>query len=226
MAHLIFHLNILADPAMIRFHAQYGIAELLAETYGNRPAWYRAYGQILADWDSYHADLNFSGEEGMGDMREARFRVMRALFRIVGIAEPSQEEIHALADKALTIRWGDVFGHYGVRVLALAEQYEISLVSYFPQIQLEAIAGSRRENQISHCFGADTFEQYEMNRHYFEMLLLSLKAKPEDCLYIDKQTQVLEAASQLGIKTFLVESHEDTFHWYLRFYDFLAKETP
>jgi FMN phosphatase YigB (HAD superfamily) len=129
---------------------------------------------------------------------------MRALFRIRGIAELSQDEIHALADKALRAIDGDVFFHDSHDVLNdFAEKYSITLVSYLPEAQLEAMA---RVAGIHHCFGADTFEQYEMNPRYFEMLLIRLKARPEDCIYIDKQAQVLEAASKLGVKTCLAQN--------------------
>jgi hypothetical protein len=204
MKHLIFHLNILADPAMIRALIQEGTARMLGEIYGDEQAWFSAYSKVLGDWNSYHADLNFSGEDGMADMREARFRIMRALFRIRGIAELSQDEIHALADKALRAIDGDVFFHDSHDLLnELGEKYSISLVSYLPQAQVETMA---KVAKVHHCFGADTFEQYEMNQRYFEMLLIRLKAKPEDCIYIDKQAQVLETASKLGVKTCLAQN--------------------
>jgi hypothetical protein len=200
MKHLIFHLNILADPSMIRAHTQVGVARMLGEIYGNEQSWFSAYGKILADWDSYHSDLNFSGDDGMVDMREARFRIMRALFRITGKAEPSQDEIHLLANRVLRVISGDVFFHDSHDLLNhLAPNHTITLISYLPQAQLEAIA---KDVNAHHYIGADTFEQYEMNRHYFEMLLTRLQATPEECLYIDKQEKVLEAAFQTGIKTF------------------------
>lgn len=224
MKHLIFHLNILADPAMIRAQMQIGTARMLGEIYGDEEAWFSAYGKVLADWHSYHADLNFSGDDGMADMREARFRIMRALFRITGKPEPSQDEIHALADKALTGIQGDVFVHDSHDVLShYAENYFITLVSYLPQAQLETIAKVAR---VHHCIGADTFEQYEMNRRYFEMLLTHLKAKPEQCVYVDKQAQVLEAASQLNIKIFFVAPHQKARSWWQELKNFIAKETP
>jgi FMN phosphatase YigB (HAD superfamily) len=204
MADLIFHLNSLVDSTKIRVHSQIGIAHFMSENYGSDGKWFEAYSKIVNDWASYHSDLNFSGEDGMAHMREARFRIMRALFRLAGKPEPSQDMIHALADEALKIKWPNLFGEFIHSALKnLGKQHKISLVSYFPQVQLEAIVEAENlQETIVSCIGADTFEQYEMNQRYFEMLLRHLKAKPEECIYIDKQKQVLEAASQMGLKPF------------------------
>ena len=86
------------------------------------------------------------------------------------------------------------------------------------------IKGSLLRAKIQHFIGADTFEQYEMNSRYFEMLLNRLKAKPEDCFYIDKQTQVLGVAAKLGIKTFNVEAYHRPQFWWQELIDFIAKE--
>jgi FMN phosphatase YigB (HAD superfamily) len=231
MAHLIFHLNVLADPASIRALTLRGMAQFLGKIYGNETKWYDAFLKIFGDWNSYHADLNFSGEDGMADMREARFRIMRALFRLAGIAEPSQEEIHRLADESLTKahREGDIFFHDSIGVIdILSEKHSLTLVSYFPQAQLEAmVKASGVHHLIKHFIGADSFEQYEMNRRYFEMLLNHLKAKPEECLYIDKQSKVLEVASQVGLKIFAVEEpFVVARHWWEKLDNFIAKEIP
>lgn len=225
--YLIFHLNVLADPAMIRAHTQVGIARMLGEIYGDEQAWFSAYHEILADWDSYHADLNFSGDDGMADMREARFRIMRALFRIMSKPDPSQEEIHALADEALVKAHDSESFFYASHnlLMNLAKTHSISLVSYFPQVQLEAfVKTSLIKGKIQHFIGADTFEQYDMNQRYFEILVNRLQAKPENCIYIDKQEQVLEAAAQVGIKTFFANptQHSRIFSQELK--NFIAKE--
>jgi len=202
MKHLIFHLNILAGRHVIRESIQKGVARMLGEIYDDEQAWFSAYGKVLFDWDSYHADLNFSGDDGMANMREARFRIMRALFRIAGKPEPSQDEIHALADKALKAIDGDVFSHDIHKLLTeLYQNHSITVISYLPVAQLDAIIkAAQLQEAILNLIGGDTFEQFDMNRQYFEILLKRLKAKPEECLYIDKQEKVLEEASQAGIK--------------------------
>jgi FMN phosphatase YigB (HAD superfamily) len=64
-----------------------------------------------------------------------------------------------------------------------------------------------------------------MNRSYFEHLVNHLKAKPEDCIYVDEQAQVLEAAAKLGMKIFSVEKYHRPINWWQDFLEFLAKET-
>jgi FMN phosphatase YigB (HAD superfamily) len=227
MANLIFHLNILADTSMIRTHYQLGLSQMLGERFGNQQKWFNAYAKILPDWDAYHTDLNFSGEDGMADMREARFRIMRALFRLVDVPEPSLDEIHSLADEALSKAHlvGDIFLHETHHLLEeLSEKHIVSLVAYFPQKQLEAMGkGSHLHTKIQHFIGADTFEQYEMNQDYFAMLLKRLNAKPDDCVYVDKQTQVIESAAQVGLKTFLVPANTKTRDWWQKLMAFLNR---
>src|SRR5687767_2817663 len=131
MKHLIFHLNVYCIDGMISFYYRQNLSQMLSEIYGDRSAWFSAYDKVLADWDSYHADLNFSGDDGMADMREARFRIMRALFRIVGKPEPNQDEIHRLADKSIEMSYltGDIFYHESHDLLPpLPDQYILCCV--------------------------------------------------------------------------------------------------
>jgi FMN phosphatase YigB (HAD superfamily) len=74
------------------------LGRVMAARYGGTPeAWSDANLQIVADWDSYFADLNLDGEEGIADMWEGMYRTTRALFRLTRTPEPGFDELLALS---------------------------------------------------------------------------------------------------------------------------------
>lgn len=206
LKHIIFHLNILADPILLRRHYQHGLAKIMQNRYGKTEQfWADIQEQIFADWASYHADLNYSSDDGMRDMREGRFRVTRALFRLAGIPEPSKQEITQLAEDLISEapKYGDAFSHGTKDLLAWLNEKNLSitLISYYPEIQLRAIlSGGQLDKYTGFAIGADTFEQYEMDRRYFEYLLNKLHAQAPECLYVDNQETMLTVAEKIGMK--------------------------
>lgn len=99
---LINCIGILVDGHKIRQCYQQNMAQVMSEHYGKSPEfWQTIDQQIVADWASYHADLNFSGDDGIIDMYEALFRVTRALFTIGQVPEPEKPEITALANELI-----------------------------------------------------------------------------------------------------------------------------
>lgn len=218
--YIIFHLNILANPELLRSHYQNGLAEIMQQSYGqSQQFWLDIQTQVFADWDSYHADLNYSGDDGMADMREGRFRVTRALFRLAKLPEPSTQEMTQLAENLMTQapKNGDALFHDSHDALNwLAEQnYSLTIVSYYPEKQVQAIlCGAQIEHEISQFIGADTFEQFDMNKRYFEYLVNKLKSQPSECLYVDNQANVIESAAQSGMKFFQAESSVKPRLWF------------
>jgi beta-phosphoglucomutase-like phosphatase (HAD superfamily) len=209
--HLIFHLNSLADPLLLRAHYQLGLAKIMQQRYGQpQQFWVDIQTQIFADWDSYHADLNYSGEDGMADMREGRFRLTCALFRLAKIPEPPKQEITQLADDliAQAPKCADALGQDSIDLLLMLHKqgYFLSIISYYPEQQVQAIlCGADIEEKISYVIGANTFEQFDMNSRYFMSLVNHLRCQPPECIYIDNQDEVIEAAAQLGMKTLYVK---------------------
>jgi phosphoglycolate phosphatase-like HAD superfamily hydrolase len=90
ITHLFFRLHgVLTDPA--RMYPAYSLrcGEYLAARFGlTADRWAAAHRQTLADWDSYYADLDLEGDDGMDHFWEGLFRTTRALFRIAGAPEP------------------------------------------------------------------------------------------------------------------------------------------
>lgn len=76
------------------------LAGFMAARYGGDPAaWAEAYARVTADWDSYYADLDFSGDDSLAQVREGETRVLRALFRLTGQPCPPPEAIARLVDE-------------------------------------------------------------------------------------------------------------------------------
>lgn len=207
LKHVIFHLNILANPILLRRYYQHGLAKIMHTRYGKtEPFWANIQEQIFGDWASYHADLNYSGDESMRDMREGRFRVTRALFRLAAIPEPPKQEITQLAEDLISEapKYGDAFWDGTKDLLAWLNEKNLSitLICYYPEIQLRAIlSGGQLDKTTDFAIGADTFEQYEMDRHYFEYLLNKLNAQAPECLYVDNQRTNLGVGEKMGMKT-------------------------
>lgn len=217
---VIFHLNILADPALFCAHYQCGLAEIMQQRYGqSQQFWMDIQAQIFDDWNSFHADLNYSGDDAMADMCEGRFRVTRALFRLAKYPEPSKQEITRLADDLISQApvFGDALFPDSRDILNWLHErdHTIAIVSYYPEQQLRAIlCGAQIDRKIAHAAGADSFEHYDMNRRYFEYLLNKLKCRPSECLYVDKDNSTLLSAAQCGLETLQVEADQQPGLWF------------
>src|SRR5688500_4686676 len=74
------------------------LGRVMTERYGSHPKeWMEAYVRVMEDWDSYYADLDLGGENGMAHMWEGLYRTTRALFRLTNTTEPSKKEIQELS---------------------------------------------------------------------------------------------------------------------------------
>jgi hypothetical protein len=99
MTVVLLHSDILIDPSALRAALPAAQAGVLAAWHGgNAVDWQRAYERIAADWDSYWADLDLSGDDSLRQWREGRWRVMRALFRLAGKQPPPVEQIGRYLD--------------------------------------------------------------------------------------------------------------------------------
>lgn len=183
-------------------------ARWLAEHYGGEfEVWLKAGQQITADWDAYHADLNFSGDDGMRDYYEAGFRIVRAQFRIAGVPEPSREEIHRLALDLPGIAPLPCDALYPdvrpvVSTLA-AEGYILGVATHSLANQAHAtlIGGRVRDYFQGPLIGADTAEQFDKDEKYYALAVRLAGTSPESCLVVDDLPGAIEAAHQVGLKT-------------------------
>jgi FMN phosphatase YigB (HAD superfamily) len=187
-------------------------ARWLAAHYGGElDAWLKAETQVIADWDAYHADLNFSGDDGMRDYYEAGFRIVRALFRVAGASEPSREEIHRLARELpgiTPLACDALYADVKPVVCALAaEGYILGVTTHSLAIQAHAIlvGGVVRECFTGPLIGADTAEQFDKDAAYYALAVRLAKTSPESCLVVDDFPGAIEAAHRAGLKTIYIQ---------------------
>ncbi|MEL6524866.1 MAG: hypothetical protein AAFQ07_04060 [Chloroflexota bacterium] len=209
--HVIIYLNALLDAQRYRNNYANGVARIMSARYGGEHAdWLTIQQNIFADWASYHADLNYSGEDGMADMREGQFRVTRALFRLANICEPSKAEITSLAqtlvsEAPLADTHFDIPAQYFLQTLTMSPAVNITVTAYFCEAQARAILNTSGHTDIA-VIGADTFQHYEMDTHYFRCLHQHLKPNSLDNkrIYLDTRTDTLHHAQIAGFSTYQI----------------------
>lgn len=199
-------IGVLVDGRAMRQNYQNNMAQIMTKRYGKSPdIWLSADKQIVADWADYHADLNFSGEDGIADIHEGLFRVTCALFKITQVDEPSKSEITVLAQDLMTVPYTqDIFFAGVLDVLERCQQagYEIGIFSYFLQKQVSGMF--QNIPHIKYIIGADTLNHYEHDANYFLKLSSHLKTSPNNVIVISNSAQINSAAIQTGMNTLLV----------------------
>lgn len=203
--HVVIYLNTLLDTKRYRANFADGVARIMRERYGGKHASWLAVQQIIfADWASYHADLNYSGDDGMADIREGQFRVTRALFRLSNTPEPVKADITALAQTLISEApcTGDSFtasAQHFLQVLSTRSNVKMTVTSYFCTAQIRAILEASGHPHIA-VIGADTFEHYEMDAHYFRCLQQYLQPNTQASkrIYFDTRADTLKHAQSAG----------------------------
>lgn len=192
-------------------------ARWLAEHYGGEfEIWFKAGQQITADWDAYHADLNFSGDDGMRDYYEAGFRIVRAQFRIAGIPEPSRDEIHRLAldlPGIAPLACDALYPDVKPAVQALAtDGYILGVATHSLANQAHAtlIGGGVRDYFTGPLIGADTAEQFDKDEKYYALAVRLAGTGTESCLVVDDLPSAIESAHTVGLKTIYVHRADST----------------
>jgi len=186
-------------------------ARWLDEHYGGGlGAWLKADMQVIADWDAYHADLNFSGDDGMRDYYEAGYRIVRALFRGAGVSEPSREEIHRLAldlPGMASLACDALYAEVKPTLSRLAaEGYTLGVTTHSLANQAHAVlvGGGVRECFGGPLIGADTAEQFDKDVTYYALVVRLAKTLPASCLIVDDSPSAIQAAHSVGLKTIYI----------------------
>ena len=194
-------IGVLVDGQKMRRSYRDNMARLMSERYGTSPeVWKAADEQIVADWSYYHADLNFSGDDGIEDIHEALFRVTRALFRIAKVLEAPKSEITALGNELISIPCQNVLLPDVLSAIEKCQEqgYAIGTFSYLLENQVRAITAEIPG--IAHVIGADTLNHYEHDSMYFRKLLAHLKTSPDKIVIVANSPQTLAMANQSGMQ--------------------------
>lgn len=198
-------IGLLVDGQKMRQCYRENMAQLMSERYSKSvDVWQSADEQIIADWSYYHADLNFSGEDGIDDIHESLFRVTRALFTITKTPEPSKIEITALANELISIPCKGTLLPDALSVIEKCREnaYSIGTFSYLLENQVRAI--SAQIPQLDYVIGADTLNHYEHDLMYFRKLTTHLKLSSDKIIIVANSPQTLVNATQAGIESILV----------------------
>jgi FMN phosphatase YigB (HAD superfamily) len=170
---------------------------------GSADAWAQANLAIVADWDSYFADLDFDGEDGIDDLWEGELRVTRALFRLTGVKEPDGSALAALSRELpyLATRYSDclyadskpVMGAlYGAGFVLGVATHVIS-----PQARGTLEGGGVLDYFRGPLLCPDVTERFRKDRDFF----LAAHIPPENCLVIDDGIEGIRGAKAAGMCT-------------------------
>lgn len=198
-------IDILVNGQKMRQCYRENMAQLMSERYGKMTdTWKSADEKIVADWAYYHADLNFSGEDGIEDIHESLFRVTRALFTITKTPEPSKSEITALANELMSIPCNDVLLPDALSAIEKCQEkgYTLGTFSYLLENQIKAVTA--QIPSLEYVFGSDTLNRYEHDTMYFRKLIAHLKTSPDRIVIVAHSPQTLATATQSGMKSILV----------------------
>lgn len=209
ITHIFFDLHgTLIDGQRMLQHYRRGVGQIMAGRYGKTPAlWEEADRRIVADWDSYFADLNLSGDDMMGDLREGWLRVTRALFRLTATPEPPISEIAALAMELPTSApaYGDALYEDARQVITHLHQqgYQLGIVTHALEGQANAaLQGARMLDYFAApIVGADTVEQFDKDRLFFLKAAHLAQVNPARCLVVDDSPQAIAGAKLAGMVT-------------------------
>ena len=170
---------------------------------GTAAAWRSANLRIVADWDSYYADLNLSGSDGIADMWEGIFRTTRALFRLTGIPEPAHDELIALSRQLPGLAAADCDVLYPEVPEVLAELDGAGLllgaISQAPTNQLRAALAPVLPHFKLPIMGADAADRFEKDIERYRLAAIKAAAAPGNCLVLDDKISPLLNATAAGM---------------------------
>lgn len=216
ITHIFFDVHdVLVDRAPLSRHYAESLGRIMAARYGSTPdAWAQANRRVSADWDSYYADLNLSGDEGLADMWEGLFRTTRALFRLTGTPEPSKAELTALAQElpGLAAQGCDALYPEAADVLAQldAEGLVLGVISHALVTQVEITLAAVRQHFRGMIWGADNAERFDKDAQRYLHAAYAAHTTPENCLALDDKVMPLVCAREAGMQTIQIRRDTST----------------
>lgn len=207
ISHIFFDLHgTLIDAIALHPCYSQGVGVYLAERFGGRAeAWAQANRRILSDWDSYFADLNLSGDEGLRDMWEGSYRVTRAMFRLVSIAEPPAEVLREVARLLPGVAPRQCDAVYPDARLAVQACHtaglRLGITSHAIASQAEALlqGGRIRSYFTGPIVGPDVAGRFDKDETFYGVAVRLAGVSPSQCLVVDDRLFALQSARQAGL---------------------------
>lgn len=219
VTHIFFDLHgTLIDGVALHPCYSQAMGRILAARYGGDPlTWAQANSRVLHDWDSYYADLNLDGDEGLAHMWEGLYRTTRAMFRLTGIAEPPQAELSALS-RELPGRVTDGCDAFFpdakpvVRALHTAG-YVLGVTSHGIVGHTRGLlsGGGVRELFAGPLVGPDNAGRFTKDVTFFSVAARMAGVAPERCLVVDDNLYAVAAAKAAGMHTAQIRRRGSVF---------------
>lgn len=217
ITHVFFDLHgTLIDT--VRLHPCYSmqLGQAMAERYGlTAEVWRDANRRIVADWDSYYADLDLGGDEGIADMWEGMLRTTRALFRLTGVAEPDMATLTALSRELpeLATRRCDALYPEVKGVIARLHQSGLILgvASHAITAHIRGVltGGAVDAHFTGPLMGPDITGSYHKNHSFFSLACIKARAVPSRCLVVDDSASAIREAKAAGLQTAFIWRKDD-----------------
>jgi FMN phosphatase YigB (HAD superfamily) len=220
---------VLVDTAKLQAYYAAGLGRVMAARYGgSAEVWMDAYQRIAADWDSYYADLDLAGEDGIADLWEGLYRTTRALFRLTHTPEPPQAELTTLSRElpALSVGSCDVLYPDGKPVIERLHRAGLVLGVASHLLSSQARAILKGGGVLDFVTGAfitpDVLEQFVKDERFYDHAGRAAGVPAGQCAVIDANAGDLRGAKAAGMLTIhlrrgeLVVSSESTADHVLR----------
>lgn len=219
ITHIFFDLHgTLVDGDALHPCYSRAMGRILSARYGGDPgAWAQANSRILADWDSYYADLDLDGDEGLADYREGLFRTTRAMFRLMAIPEPAKDELMALAWELpgkVTQGCDAIFPDVPPVIASLhAAGYTLGVTSHALVAQGRGLlqGGGLLDYFTGPFVGPDNAEQFRKDAAFFRLAPLLADVDPAQCVVVDDTTRYIPAIKATGMYALHLRRHDRAF---------------
>lgn len=219
ITHIFFDLHgTLVDGKALRPCYSAAMGRILAARYGGDPgAWTRANQRILDDWDSYYADLNLDGDEGLANFREGLFRTTRAMFRLMNINEPPKDELMALAwqlQEQVTQGCDAVFPDVPPVIESLyAAGYTLGVTSHALVEQGRGLlrGGGLLDYFAGPSVGPDNAERFSKDAAFFRLAARLATVDAARCAVVDDTAGYIPAIKEAGMRAIHIRRHDDDF---------------
>lgn len=209
ITHIFFDLHhTLIDGRKLHpcYSAVYGA--FMAERYGlTADLWMQANRRIEADWDSYFADLDLEGEDGLAHLWEGLFRTTRAMFRLANVAEPAAEEIHRLVREIPEVATSRCDAFYPDARLVVPRLYAagytlgVATHAITPQARGTVTGGGMLDYFAGPFACPDAVGRFSKDEAFFSYALQAAQVAPQAAMLVDDSLDALRAARRLGMAT-------------------------
>ncbi len=209
ITHIFFDLHgTVIDGAALHPCYSLQLGRLLTRRFGGTPAaWIDANRRVLADWDSYYADLDLNGDDGMSHLWEGLLRTTRALFRLTDTPLPPPAVLRALAREIP----GEVTRHCDaiypdareVIQQLCAAGYMLGITSHALTNQARGLlrGGGLQQYFAGPIIGPDEIDHFQKDETFYSLAARRAGVSPRQCLAIDDTADCLVGAKAAGMHT-------------------------